>query len=165
MGAHKRWRKPQSFRENRGKSVLESRASSGLVGAFPGPFRSQSGANASAPRTHGEEQKLLRKGLFGPIGAFWAKPPPFAKPQFGFHRQKLALIFGSSQTWLFLTWMFAIFMRRRSFALCCAILRSFAPFCRLARSFALCCAILRSFALFALFCAHLRLRSFDAHLR
>ena len=36
--------------------------------------------------------------------------------------------FGSSQTWLFQTWLFAIFTRKRSF---CALLRPFALFCRL----------------------------------
>ena len=33
---------------------------------------------------------------------------------------------GSSQTWLFQTWLFAIFTRKRSFALFCALLHSFA---------------------------------------
>ena len=42
---------------------------------------------------------------------------------------------GSSQTWLFQTWLFAIFTRKRSFALLCAVLRTCV------------CALLRSFAL------------------
>ena len=50
---------------------------------------------------------------------------------------------GSSQTWLFQTWLFALSTRKRSFALFCALLRSFALFCRLA--FALICALLRAF--------------------
>ena len=53
---------------------------------------------------------------------------------------------GSSQTWLFQTWLFVIFMWKRSFALCCALLHSFALFC--APAFALFCALLRAFACF-----------------
>ena len=49
--------------------------------------------------------------------------------------------FGSSQTWLF-----AIFTRKRSFALFCALLRSFVCICGLA--FALICALLRAFVCF-----------------
>ena len=50
---------------------------------------------------------------------------------------------------LFLTWLFAILTRKRSFALFSALLRSFAN-SRL-RSFALICTLLRSFALFCVF--------------
>ena len=63
-------------------------------------------------------------------------------------------IIESSQTWLFQTWLFAIFMLKRSlkFTLFCAFLRSFALFCGL--SFALICVLLRATACF---CERLRL--------
>ena len=60
----------QSLRANRAFSRL-SGAFSGPIGAFSGPI----GTNSSAPHSPGEEQKLPRKGPFGPIGAFRAKPP------------------------------------------------------------------------------------------
>ena len=50
----------------------------------------------------------------------------------------------SSQTCFFRTWLFAMFTRKRSFALFCTLLRSLALFCRL--TFALVCAHLRSFS-------------------
>ena len=53
---------------------------------------------------------------------------------------------GSSQIWLFQTWLFAIFTQKRSFALFCTLLRSFALFCALL--YALICALLRTFACF-----------------
>ena len=57
----------------------------------------------------------------------------------------IATLFGSSQTWLFQTWLFAIF------ALFCALLRSLRTcVCALLRLFALFCALLRPFA-----CGHL----------
>ena len=55
-------------------------------------------------------------------------------------------IFWQFPTRLFQTWLFAIFTRKRSFALFCALLRSFADL-RL-RSSALICALLCSFACF-----------------
>ena len=51
----------------------------------------------------------------------------------------LCLCFRSSQTWLFQTWLFAIFTRMRTFAPFYALLRS-------CDSFALICALLCSFA-------------------
>ena len=54
------------------------------------------------------------------------------------------VFWGSSQTWLFQNWLFAIFTRKRSFALFGAL--TFALFCGLA---------------FALFCAHLRVSASD----
>ena len=53
---------------------------------------------------------------------------------------------GSSQTWLFQTWLFAIFVQKRSVAPFCALLRSFADL-RL-HSFARIWALLRSIACF-----------------
>ena len=67
-----------------GKSALENRAFSGLIGAFPGPIGAFSGLTPH-PTTTREERTLPRKGPFGPIGAFRAKPL-FAKPPFGFPR-------------------------------------------------------------------------------
>ena len=55
-------------------------------------------------------------------------------------------LFGSSQTWLFQTRLFAIFTRKRSFALFCALLRSFMDLRR--RSFALISVLLCAFACF-----------------
>ena len=54
--------------------------------------------------------------------------------------------FGSSQTWLFYTWLFATFMPKCSFAPFCVLFRSFADL-RLG-SFADICALLRSFLCF-----------------
>ena len=56
---------------------------------------------------------------------------------------------GSSQSWLFQTWLLATFTRKRPFALSCTLLRPFALFCELA--FALFCAHLCSFALICVF--------------
>ena len=50
---------------------------------------------------------------------------------------------GSSQTWLFQTWLFAIFTRKRSLALFCGL--AFTLFC----------------GHFCVFCAHLRVSAFD----
>ena len=54
---------------------------------------------------------------------------------------------GAPKPGLFQTWLFAIFTRKRSFALICALLRSFAPFALFAylglHSFACFCALLR----------------------
>ena len=80
---------PRIFRENQGKSALENRAFSGLVGAFPGPFRGRWGSIPPHLTATGEEQKLPRKGLFGPIGAFRAKPL-FAMPLLRFPRLVLS---------------------------------------------------------------------------
>ena len=64
---------------------------------------------------------------------------------------------GSSQTWLFQTWLFAFFTRKLS------CLRSFAPFCALLRSFAfvLIRTHLRSLRSFACFCVRPRLERPD----
>ena len=73
----------------------------------------------------------------------WSARGPFTVKKRPLFDQK-ALIESS------LTWLFAIFTRKRSFALFCALLRSFALFiiktCGFA--FALICALLRSFACF-----------------
>ena len=53
---------------------------------------------------------------------------------------------GSSQTWLCQTWLFAVFTQKRSFALFCTLLRSFADLH--SRSFALICTLLRAFTCF-----------------
>ena len=62
---------------------------------------------------------------------------------------------GHSRKFPDLTWLFAIFTRKRAFALFCDLLCSFALFCGLA--FALFCGHLRSFAR----CAHLRVSAND----
>ena len=64
------------------------------------------------------------------------------------------VLVGSSQTWLFQTWLvFPSFTQMRCFALFCALLSSFALFCGLA--FAIICTYLRSS--FACFCVRPRL--------
>ena len=73
MGAYKRGLKPQIFRENRGE-ILPGK--SGLFGAdwglsrnpgCIGAFRGRSDRFLrTAPHSHGEEQKLPRKGPFWP---------------------------------------------------------------------------------------------------
>ena len=65
--------------------------------------------------------------------ASWGQGP--AKPNRGWIRV------GGSQTWLLQAWLFAIFTQKRSSALFCALLRSFADF-----SFAVICALLPTFA-------------------
>ena len=62
-----------------GKSSLENRAFSGLIGAFSGPI----GTNSSAAHSHGKSGNFPKKALFCPIGAFRAKPP-FANPRLEF---------------------------------------------------------------------------------
>ena len=74
------------------------------------------------------------------------------------------LLLGSSQTWLFQTWVFAILTRKCSFAQVCALLRSFCNLRPFALFLQICiCALLRSFCrfAFALFCAHLRVSVSD----
>ena len=87
-GAHKRGLKPRFFRENRGE-ILPGK--SGLFGADWGLSKVCSGLfgadrdqflRPSQPR--GKSRNCPERALFGPIGAFRAKPP-FAKPPFGFH--------------------------------------------------------------------------------
>ena len=72
-----------------GKSFLRNRAFSGQIGTFSGPigaFSGPIGTNSSAPHSHGGRAgNCPERALFGPIGAFRAKPP-FAKPPFGFPR-------------------------------------------------------------------------------
>ena len=80
----------------------------------------------------------------------------FLTPHFRSPRERRCEFIGSPQTWLFLTWLFAIFMQKRSVALFCALLRSFALFCIHLRTCV--CALLRSFALF---CTHLRVSASD----
>ena len=91
-------------------------------------------------------QGMLVGNLAGFLQDFFADPQMKGSKNRGTFQR----IFLSSQTWLFQTWLFAIFTRMRSFVLSCALLRSFALFCGLA--FALFCGHLRSF------CAHLAVR-------
>ena len=86
-GAHKRGLKPQIFRENRGQ-ILPGK--SGLFGANWGLFRADRGLFGAdrdqflrTPQPRGKSRNCPERALFGPIGAFRAKPP-FAKPPFGF---------------------------------------------------------------------------------
>ena len=88
-GAHKGGLKPQIFRENRGEILP---AKSGLFGANRDLFRAYRrlfGADRDqflrTPQPRGKSKNCPERALFGPIGAFWAKPP-FAKPPFGFPR-------------------------------------------------------------------------------
>ena len=63
------------------------------------------------------------------------------KCRFYFYRRGIFLKYWEFPlTWCFQTWLFAIFMQKRSFALFCDLLRPFALFCGLAF-----CAHLRSF--------------------
>ena len=78
MGAHKRGLKPQIFRENRGEILP---AKSGLFGANWGLFRAYRGLFGAdrdqflrTPQPRGKSRNCPERALFGPIGAFWAKP-------------------------------------------------------------------------------------------
>ena len=87
-GAHKRGLKPQICRESRGE-ILPGKSglllgplhkNQGPIGGFAGPI----GPDSSAPHSHGGRAEIANeRALFGPIGAFWAKPPS-AKLLFGF---------------------------------------------------------------------------------
>ena len=70
-----------------GKSFLENRAFSGQIGAFFRADRGLFGADRDqflrTPQPRGKSRNCPERALFGPIGAFRAKPP-FAKPPFGF---------------------------------------------------------------------------------
>ena len=86
-GAHKGGLKPQIFRENRGEILP---AKSGLFGANWDLFRAYRGLFGAdrdqflrTPQPRGKSGNCPERALFGPIGAFRAKPP-FAKPPFGF---------------------------------------------------------------------------------
>ena len=82
-GAYKRGLKPQIFRENRGE-ILPGK--SGLFGADWSLFRACRGLFGAdrdqflrTPHPRGKSRNCPERALFGPIGAFRAKPP-FAKP-------------------------------------------------------------------------------------
>ena len=73
-----------------GKPFLENWAFSGLIGTFPGcigAFSGPIGTNSSAPLSHGKADIGPKRPVFGPMGAFRAKPP-FAKPPFGFPKKE-----------------------------------------------------------------------------
>ena len=65
------------------KSFQENRAFSGPIGAFSGPIgaflRADRDRSLCTSQPLAGSRNFPRKGLLGPIGAFWAKPP-FAKP-------------------------------------------------------------------------------------
>ena len=95
-GAHKRGLKPQIFRENRGE-ILPGK--SGLFGANRDHFRAGRGLFGAdrdqflrTLQPRGKSRNCPERALFGPIGAFWAKPP-FAKPPFGFPRKRSSITF------------------------------------------------------------------------
>ena len=96
--------------------------------------------------------------IVGNRGQLWTSTlsPHLPSPHLDF------LIIGSSQTWLFQTWSFAIFTWKRSFALFCALLRSFCSLsrscvCSLLRSCV--CSLLRSFARICVFLRPIAFRS------
>ena len=67
-----------------GKSTLENRAFSGLIGAFPRPII---GTNCSAPHRHtGKGRNCPKKGPFWP-NCRLSGQAPFAKPPFRFPRR------------------------------------------------------------------------------
>ena len=91
-GAHKRGLKPQIFRENRGE-ILPGK--SGLFGANWGLFGADRDQFLRTPQPRGKSRNCPERALFGPIGAFRAKPP-FAKPPFGFPRHYPQHFLGNS---------------------------------------------------------------------
>ena len=70
-----------------GRSLLGNRAFSGLIGCFSGPIRAFFGADRDqflrTPQSRWKSRDCPERALFGPIGAFRAKPP-FAKPRLDF---------------------------------------------------------------------------------
>ena len=93
-GAHKRGLKPQIFKENRGEILSRK---SGLFGANWDLFRAYRGLFGAdwdqflrTPQPRGKSRNSPKRALFGPIGAFRAKPP-FVKPPFGFPRNNLPM--------------------------------------------------------------------------
>ena len=85
------------FSEKIGGEILP--AKSGLFGANWDLFRAYRGLFGAdrdqflrTPQPRGKSRNCPERALFGPIGAFRAKPP-FAKPPFGFPRENQLLIF------------------------------------------------------------------------
>ena len=80
-GARKRGLSPKSSEKIGGKSFWK-------VGPFRGklgPFQADWDQFLRTPQPRGKSRNSPARALFGPIGAFRAKPP-FAKPPFGFPR-------------------------------------------------------------------------------
>ena len=86
-GAYKGGLKPQIFRENRGEILSGKSGLFGadwvLFGAYRGLFGADRDRFLRTPPPRGKRRNCPERALFGPIGAFRAKPP-FAKPPFGF---------------------------------------------------------------------------------
>ena len=76
--------------------------SRGLFGAFSGPILLR------APPPREKRRNCPERALFGPIGAFRAKPP-FAKPPFGFPWENVV---GAKTAPTAISWTFAPFLRR-----------------------------------------------------
>ena len=78
-----------------GKSFLENRAFSGLIGAFPGPigaFSGPIGTNSSAPHSCGGTAEIPPKRLFLAQLAPFGPSPPLLSPRLDFPEDMFQIV-------------------------------------------------------------------------